>query len=178
MASCRGGAPTTGPTTTSALRRVSHDKEPTSPVRDPASASHQAHPRRNYAALGSTAEAHATTTGDGQAGGQAKGVASQRPGAQDRPVHGVWAQTETGTASGPVEGVLPRLIRLWGQESLDYARSEGDAQRPTAEADRAGALDPDLWIPSISDVEQLTIQVRTRWILMDVHHIRTGGRHF
>ena len=59
---------------------------------------------------------------------------------------------------------------------MDYAQSKEQAQRPTAEADRAAALDPDLWIPRISDVEQLTIQVSTRWILMDVHHIRTGTR--
>ena len=51
MASCRDGAPTTGPTTTSALRRMSHNKEPTSPARDPGSASHQAHLCRNYAAF-------------------------------------------------------------------------------------------------------------------------------
>ena len=68
------------------------------------------------------------------------------------------------------------MTRPWGQESLDYAQSEGDAQRPTADADRPAVLDLDLWIPRISDVELLTIQVRTRWILMDVHHIRNGAR--
>ena len=40
MASCRDGPPTTGPTTKSTLRRGSHEEEPTSPARDPASASH------------------------------------------------------------------------------------------------------------------------------------------
>ena len=49
-------------------------------------------------------------------------------------------------------------------------------QGPTVEADCAAALDLDLWIPRISDVEQLTIQVWTRWVLMDVHHIRNGTR--
>ena len=34
----------------------------------------------------------------------------------------------------------------------------------------------DLWILWISDVQQLTMKVRTRWILMDVHHIRTSAR--
>ena len=105
MASCRYGAPTTGPTTTSALRCVSHDGEPTSTSRHPASASHQAHPRRNYAALGSAAETHATTAGDGQAGTQPEGVASQRPGAQDAGISGVRATAETGNVSGPVEGI-------------------------------------------------------------------------
>ena len=82
MASCRDGAPTMGPATTSALRRLSHDREPTSPAQDLASASHQAHLRRNYSALGSAAESHAITAGDNQAGGQPRGVASQRPGTQ------------------------------------------------------------------------------------------------
>ena len=95
-------------------------------------------------------------------------MASQRPGAQDAPVHGVGAPAETGIISGPVEGVPPQMTRPWRQESLDYAQSQGDAQRPAA-------LDLELWIPRISDVEQLTIQGRTRWILMDVHHIRTGA---
>ena len=40
----------------------------------------------------------------------------------------------------------------------------------------AAALDLDLWIPRISDLELLTIKVRTRWVLMDVHHIRNGSR--
>ena len=83
MASCRDGAPTTGPTTTSALRRVLLDRGPTSPALRPASASHQSHLHRNHAALVSVAETHTTTAGDSQAGGQPERVASQRPGAQD-----------------------------------------------------------------------------------------------
>ena len=176
IASCRDGAPTTGSTTTSALRNVSDDGGTTNPAQDPASVSHQAHLRSNYAALGSAAETHATIGGDGRTSGQPEGVASQRPGAQDALAHEVRAPAETATVSGLVEGVPPRMTRPWGQESLDYAKSEGDAQHPSAEADGAAALDLDLWIPWISDVEQLTIQVRTRWILMDVHHIRTGPR--
>ena len=66
------------------------------------------------------------------------------------------------------------MARPWGQENLDYAQSKGDAQRPTVEADCAAALELDLWIPRISDVEQLTIQVWTRSVLMEVHHIRNG----
>ena len=68
------------------------------------------------------------------------------------------------------------MTRPWRHESLDCEQSEGDAQRPTAAADRAAALDLDLWIPRIYDVEQLTIQVWTQWILMDVHRIRNGTR--
>ena len=51
-----------------------------------------------------------------------------------------------------------------------------DAQRSSAEADRAAALDLDLWLPRTSDVEQLTFQVRTRWILMDIHRIMNSSR--
>ena len=36
---------------------------------------------------------------------------------------------------------------------------KGDAQRPTAQADRSAALDLDVWIPRTSNVAQLTIQV-------------------
>ena len=64
------GAPNTEPTTTPALRRVLQDEEPTSPARDPSSVSHQAHLRRNYASLGSSAETPAPTGADGHAGGQ------------------------------------------------------------------------------------------------------------
>ena len=49
MASCREGAPTTGQATTSALWHMPQNREPTSPTRDPASASSQAHLRRNSA---------------------------------------------------------------------------------------------------------------------------------
>ena len=84
-----------------------------------------------------------------------------------------WGITQRAKAN-PI-AVPPRMARPWGQESPDYAQSEGDAQRSTAKADRAAALDLDLWIPLISDVVQVTIQGGTRWILMDVHHIRNGS---
>ena len=103
-------------------------------------------------------------------------MANQLSDAQDAPAHWVQAPAETSTISGPVEVVSPQMTRPWGQESLDYAQSDGDAQRRTAEADRAADLDLDLWVLWISDVKQLTIQVWTRWILMDVHHNRTGAR--
>ena len=113
MASCRDGAPTTGPATTSALRHVTHDRRPTSPARDPASASHQAHLRCNHAALGSAAETHPTTAGDCHAGGQPEEGTSHRPRAQDAPARGVRAPAATGIISGPVEGIPPRMTRPW-----------------------------------------------------------------
>ena len=42
--------------------------------------------------------------------------------------------------------------------------------------DRAAALALDLWLPWTSDVEQLTIQVGTRWVEMDIQHIMNGIR--
>ena len=113
MASFWDGAPNTGPTIRSALQRVSHDREPTSPAWDPASAFGQAHLRCNYAALGSAAETHAPTAGAGHAGGQPEGAASQRPGAQGTLAHDVQAPVGTGTVSGPMEGVPPRMTRPW-----------------------------------------------------------------
>ena len=101
---------------------------------------------------------------------------TQRPQAQDAPTHEVRTPAAAATISGPMERMPPRVAQHWGQESLDYAQSEGDAQRPSAEGGRAAALDLHLWLPRTSDVEQLTIQVRSRWVLMDIHHIRNGTR--
>ena len=66
-------------------------------------------------------------------------------------------------------------------------QSKENADRPCAEA----AVDLDLWLPRTSDMEQLTIQVRTRWLLPDIQRIVNGtstmadiifdnrrGRHF
>ena len=174
MASCRDGDPTTGPATTSALRHMAQHREPTSPTRDPASASHQAHLRRNYAGLGPVAAVHATTAGDGHAGRQSLEVASQRTHAQVAPTHEIRKPTAADVVSGLMEWMPPEVARPWREASLDYEQSKVDAQRPSAEADGAAALDLDLWLPRTSDVEQLTIQVRTRLVLMDLHHIRNG----
>ena len=38
------------------------------------------------------------------------------------------------------------------------------------------ALDLDLWLPRTSDMEQPTLHVRTRWLLMDIHHNMKGTR--
>ena len=103
-------------------------------------------------------------------------VVSQHPHAQDAPTHDVQTPAGAGTVSGPTELMPPRVAQPWGQESLDYAQSKGDAQRRSAEADCGAALDPDLWLPQTSDVEQLTMKVRTRWVLMDIHHIMNGTR--
>ena len=92
----------------------------------------------------------------------------------DVPTHGVQTPAAADTISGPTERMPPWVAQPWGQERLDCAKSKGDVQRPSAEADRAAALDLDLWLPQTCDVEQLTLKVRTRWILMDTHHIMNG----
>ena len=101
-------------------------------------------------------------------------VANQHPRTQDMPTRGAQRPAAAGTLSGPTEMMPPRTARPWRRESLDYAQSEEDAQRHSAETERAAALDLDLWLPRTSDMEQLTLQVRTRWLLIDVHQIKNG----
>ena len=64
----------------------------------------------------------------------------------------------------------------WQQEKLDHTQSEKNAHRPSAEAERVGALDLVLWLLWTSDIEQLTLQVRDPWLLQDVRHIVNGTR--
>ena len=147
--------------------------------------------RRNYATLGLVAAVHTTPTGDDHARGRPVEVTRQHLHPDDVPTHGVQTPAAADTISGPTEQMPPQVAQPWAQERLDCAESEGDVQRPSAEADRAAALDLDLWLPQTCDVEQLTLKVRTRWILMDTHHIMNGtstmgdvifdhleGRHF
>ena len=124
MATRRGGAPTTGPAPTSALQHTVQNREPNSPARNPASTSHQAHLRRQYAPLGSVAATHATTAGGGHAGGPSVEVTSQCRHAQDALTHGVQTPAAASTVSGPVEWVPPRVAQPCRQESLD-CRSPG-----------------------------------------------------
>ena len=56
-------------------------------------------------------------------------------------------------------------------------QSEGDARRPSAEAKHRAALclawfvNLNQWITQTPDKEQLTLDVRTRCLLQDKHHI-------
>ena len=103
-------------------------------------------------------------------------VANQHPHAQDAQTHEFRAPASAGTISGPTEQMPPWVAQPWGQQGLDYAQSKGDTQRPSAEADRAAALDLGLWPPRTSDVEKLPPQVRNPWVLMDRHHNMNGTR--
>ena len=77
-------------------------------------------------------------------------MGTQQARTQDVPPRGAQTPVAAGIISGPTE-------RMPGQESLDYAPSEGDAQRPAVGAERAAALDLDLSLPWTSDMEQLTL---------------------
>ena len=61
-------------------------------------------------------------------------------------------------------------------ENLDYASSKEEGHQPSAEAERAAARDLDLWLPRNFDMEQLTLQVRSRRQLQDMQHIMNGTR--
>ena len=95
------------------------------------------------------------------------------PGTQGRRAITPVATTATGEPAGSPS---PRAAPPWGQENLDYAQSEGDAQRPSAESERPAARDLDPWITRINNVEQLTLAVRIRWLLKDIHLIASGTR--
>ena len=101
-------------------------------------------------------------------------VGNRHPRTQDAPTRGVRTPAAAGTNSRPTKWKPPRMAQPWGQESLDYAQSEGDAQRSSPAAERAAALDLDLWLHQTSDMGQLTLQVWTWWLLMDIHHILNG----
>ena len=69
-------------------------------------------------------------------------VASQHPHTQDAPTHEIRTPAAASTISGPAKRMPPRVAQPWGQESLDYAQSEGDAQR---QARRRTARQPWTW---------------------------------
>ena len=130
MASCQDRALMTGRATTSALRHTAQNREPASPRRDPAFVFHQAHLRRNYAALGPPAAVHATTAGDGHAGGQCVQVASQHPRAQDRPTHEVRTPAAAGTVCVQTERMPPRVADLGDRRAWTLHNPKGLPSAP------------------------------------------------
>ena len=120
----------------------------------------QAQLQRNYTALGHTG--HATAAGDGHAA--ASGAADQTTDKCGAPGSGARVEAGTNTASKPT-GPPPRTAPPWGWGHLDYARLEGDASRPSDQAEQAAAQDLGLWIPRLTAGEQLTLAVRIRWLL-------------
>ena len=103
-------------------------------------------------------------------------VANQHPRTEDAPTRGARTPAAAGSISEPTERMPSRMARPLRQESLGCQNLEGDAQHPSAEAERAAAFDLDLWLPRTSVMEQLTLQVRTRQLLMEIHHMMNGTR--
>ena len=159
---CCGSAPNTDPTPAAPRGRPEPRDDHTGGTHLPVS--RQAHLQRDYAALGAKTE-HAAATDDRHA--TASGAADQTP--DELPRHraqgsGTRVETGTNTASKPADQP-PGTTRSWGQGHLDYARSEGDARRPSAQAEQGAAQDLDLWIDRITTGEQLALAVSIRWLL-------------
>ena len=118
---------------------------------------HQAHLQHDYTGLGqvtAAAEGHAAATG----------AASRTTDEHGAPGGGTRVEAATNTASEPT-GSPPGTAPPWEQGHLDYARLEGDANRPGDQAERAAARDQGLWIPRLTAGEQLALAVRIRWLL-------------
>ena len=126
----------------------------------PLTVSRQAHLQRDCTALGKTEQA--TAADDGPA--TASGAADQAPGERGAPTSGTRVEAGTNTASEPTGQPLGTAPSR-GRGHLDYARSEGDARRPSDHAEQAAAQDLGLWIDRITTEEQLALAVRIRWLL-------------
>ena len=134
--------------------------------------SREAHLQRNYTALGRTG--HSTATADGHAA--ASGAADQTPDGRSAPGSGARVKASTNTASettGPPPGTAPP----WGRGHLDYTRLDGDASRPSDQAEQAAAQDLGLWINGLTAEEQLALAVCIRWLLTSRScHLTEGTR--
>ena len=132
-------------------------------------ASRQAHLQRDYPTLGQV-----TAAGEGQA--TASGAADWTVDERGAPGEGVRVEAATNTASqpiGPPAGTAPP----WGRGNLDYARLEGDANRPGEQAEQAATQDLGLWVPRLTAGEQLALAVRIRWLLtLRSRHLAEGTR--
>ena len=80
------------------------------------------------------------------------------------PGSGARVEAGTNTASEPT-GPPPATALPWGRGHLDYARLEGDASRPSDQAEQAVAQDLGLWIDRLTTEEQLSLAVRIQWLL-------------
>ena len=136
----------------------------------------QAHPQRDYAALGARTE-YTAATDDGQA--TASRAADQTPDEPPRhgaPGSGMRLERGTNTARKPAEQP-PLATPAGGRGHLDYPRSEEDARRPNTHAEQAAAQDLDLWINRITTGERLALGVSIRWLLTShSRHLEDGTR--
>ena len=154
MESCRGD-PHTVPAP--AAPRVHPEPRRDQAENTPLTASRQAHLQRDYTALGRvTAAAEEQATASGAADRTADERGAQGEGAR--------MKAATNTASeliGPPPGTAPP----WGRGHLDYARLEGNANRPGEQAEQAATQDLGLSVPRLTAGEQLALAVRIRWLL-------------
>ena len=154
MESCMGD-PYTVPTP--AAPRVHpeprHDHAEVTPLTIP----RQAHLQRDYTALGLTR--HFTAAGEGQAA--ASGAADETTDERSASGSSARVEAEPNTASEPT-GPPPGTAPPWGRGHLDYARLEGDASRPSDQAEQAAAQDLGLWSPKLTAGEQFALAVRVR----------------
>ena len=129
----------------------------------------QAHLQRDYTALG---QVTAAGKGHATAKGAADGTKDERGASGD----GTRVEAATNTASeptGPPLGTAPP----WGRGHLDYARLEGDANRPGEQAEQVAAQELGLWIPRHTAGEQLALAVSIRWLLTSrSRHLAEGTR--
>ena len=126
----------------------------------PLTTSRQAHLQRNYTALGRTE--HASATGDRHAA--ASGAAEQTPDRRGARGSGARVEASTNTTGEPTSlplGTAPP----WGWGDLDYTRLEGNASRPSDQAEHAAAQDLGLSINGLTAEEQLNLAVHIRWLL-------------
>ena len=132
----------------------------------------QGHLQREYTALGHTG--HGTAAGDGHAAARrAADQTTDEHGAQES---GARVEAGTNTASEPTGSPLG-TAPPWGRGHLDYARLEGDASRPSDQAEQAAARDLGLWIPRLTAEEQFALAVRLRWLLTwQSRHLAEGTR--
>ena len=135
----------------------------------PLTASRQAHPQRDYTALGqvtAASEGHAT----------ASCAADRTTDERGAPGEGARVEAATNTASEPI-GPPPGTAPPWGRGYLDYARLEGDANRPGEQAEQAATRDLGLWVPRLTAGEQLALAVRIRWqVTSRSRHVAEGTR--
>ena len=123
----------------------------------PLTALPQAHLQRHYTALGqvtAAGEGHATASG-------AADRTTDKRGAQGENAR---VEEATNTASEPI-GPPPGTALPWGGGHLDYARLEGDTNRPGKQAEQAATRDLGLWVPRLTAGEQLALAVSIRWLL-------------
>ena len=92
--------------------------------------------------------------------------------------HESGARVEVGTSTAS-EPTVPTLgIALpWGRGHPDYARLEGNASRPSNQAEQAAAQGLGLGVPRLTAEEQLALAVCIRWLLTSRSRHLAEGTH-